>query len=62
MDLFHIYEWKDLENVSLHKRMLAKEMVYDFLARPNRELDEVRGNILKTKLLPPIKEEFVKVK
>ena len=42
--------------------MLAKEMVYDFLARPNRELDEVRGNILKTKLLPPIKEVFVKVK
>lgn len=42
--------------------MLAKEMVYDFLARPNRELDEVRENILKTKLLPPIKEVFVKVK
>lgn len=62
MDLFHIYEWKDLENVSLYKRMLAKEMVYDFLARPNRELDEVRENILKTKLLPPIKEVFVKVK
>ena len=42
--------------------MLAKERIYDFLAGLNRDLDEVHGRILGTKLQMPIDEIFAEVR
>ena len=42
--------------------MSNKERIYDFLARLNRVLDEVRGRLLGIKPLRPIEEVFAEVR
>lgn len=44
------------------KNHLGKERLYDFLAGLNKELDEVRGQILGRRPLPPMGEAFAEVR
>ena len=45
-----------------YKKLLDKERVHDFLAGLNRELNEVRRQILRIKPLPANEEGFAEVK
>lgn len=54
--------WSDLEDNMKFKRHQEKERLYEFLAGVNKELDEVHGQILGQRPLPPIGEAFAKVR
>ncbi|GAV79767.1 UBN2_3 domain-containing protein, partial [Cephalotus follicularis] len=43
LDLHYEVDWEDLEENQKFKKHLEKELLYEFLAGLNRELDEVRG-------------------
>ena len=41
-----------------YKKIMEKERIFKFLLGLNKNLDEVRGRVLSTKLLPSIREAF----
>ena len=61
LDLFYNMEWKCAEDNAHYCKILEKERAFDFLAGLNKELDEVRGQILGKEPLPSVREIFSEV-
>ena len=62
LDLFSNMEWKCAEDNAHYCKILEKERAFDFLAGLNKELDEVRGQILGKEPLPSVREIFSEVR
>ena len=60
--MFNDCIWCYAEDGERYKKMVDKEWIFDFLVGLNKELDEVRGWLLRTKPLPSIDEIFVEVR
>lgn len=58
VDLFNNCNWKDPGNGLMYRKMMDKDRIYDFLARLNKDLDEVRGRIIGMKPLSQNKKVF----
>ncbi|GAV71584.1 UBN2_3 domain-containing protein [Cephalotus follicularis] len=58
IDLHYEADWEGLEGNQKLKKHLEKERLYEFLARLNRELEEVRRRILGHRPLPSIDDAF----
>ena len=43
LDLEDDYKWSCTANCERYKAQIYKERIYDFLARLNKEMDEVQG-------------------
>ena len=61
INLYVQIPWSNPGDAELYKKQVQKEWVYDFLARLNPNLDEVRGQLLGIKPLALITEIFAKV-
>ena len=62
LDLFVETDWSCTQDNVKYTKMLEKERVFEFLARLNKELDEVRGRVLGKEPLPYIREVFAEVR
>ncbi|KAL6312307.1 hypothetical protein AAG906_004897 [Vitis piasezkii] len=62
LDLFNSLAWKDPDDSVLYQKMVKSDRIYDFLAGLNKELDDVRGRLLRIKPLPQIEETFAEVR
>ena len=50
LDLFNECEWSCIDDGARYKKLVDKDRIYDFMAGLNKELDDVRGRILGTKV------------
>ena len=55
LDLFEVHEWRCKEDRTQYQKIVETKRIFKFLMGLNKELDEVRGRILGTKPLPPIR-------
>ena len=62
MDMFYTISWESPADNNKYNKMIEKDWIFDFLHGVNPDLDEVRGKILGTKLLPSLKEVFAEVR
>ena len=62
IDMFDDCVLSSAEDGERYKKMVDKEQIFDFLAGLNKELDEVWGRVLGTKLLSSIDEIFAEVR
>ena len=62
LDLNCEEEWECTGDSVQFKKKMENERVFEFLARLNRELDDVRNRVLSRRPLPSIGEVFSKVR
>ncbi|PKU77888.1 hypothetical protein MA16_Dca005720 [Dendrobium catenatum] len=62
LDMFEQYQWKCLEDHVLHRKIIEAKRIFKFLIGLNKNLDGVRGRIMRTKPLPKLREAFSKVR
>ncbi|XP_031274853.1 uncharacterized protein LOC116133276 isoform X2 [Pistacia vera] len=61
-DLFFEADWSCSQDSVKYNKMVEKEIGFEFLAGLNKELDEVRGRVLRKEILPSIREVFTEVR
>ncbi|XP_073121030.1 uncharacterized protein [Henckelia pumila] len=62
LDFFETDEWESKNDCCRYRKNLEHGRVFVFLARLNKELDEVRGRLLGRKPLPSLREIFSEVR
>lgn len=62
MDSFYEIKWHCTADSIQYNQRLEKERVFGFLHGLNKDLDEVRGRLLGSKPLPPLRDAFVEVR
>ena len=60
--LFTPHNWSRPTDAALYRQILTRERIYDFLDGLDRSLNEIRGRILRVKLLPSLDEIFADVR
>ena len=62
LDLSFDEDWECRGDTVKYKKKLENEIVFEFLAGLNQELDDVRGRILGQRFLPSTREVFAEVR
>ncbi|XP_073222390.1 uncharacterized protein [Cicer arietinum] len=61
LDIYLDIEWNCTDDDKIYKKLIEKDIIFQFLFGLNKNLDEVRGRILGTKPFPSIREAFAEV-
>ncbi|RVW53418.1 hypothetical protein CK203_085002 [Vitis vinifera] len=62
LDLFETHSWKCSDDAATYRQIVEQKRLFKFFLGLNRELDDVRGQIMGIKPLPSLREAFSEVR
>ena len=60
--MFDTHTWKCADDAVTYRKIVEEKRIFKFILGLKKELDEVRGRIMRTKPLPSIREVFSEVR